>query len=172
MSMSQRFPFVPRMLVALMSGLLVVVVGATFAAAQNSEPVSTGPLTAPSVSNGVSAGDTVVVSGAGFSPGGSIDVTIESTPVLLKTVLADAAGSFTTTVTIPSGLAGGAHTLKATGPDPAGGLRVLSIAVTVSGAPDGGTLVRTGANLAPMLGVGLGAIIAGACILSLRHRRA
>lgn len=170
MAISQRFPFVPRVIVALMSGLLVLVVGATFAAAQSSEPVSTGPLTAPEASGGVSAGDVIVVSGAGFSPGGSIDITIESTPILLKTVAADATGAFTTTVTIPSGLAPGGHTLKATGPDPAGGLRVLSIAVTAAGP--GGTLVRTGNEVVPLAAVGVAAVAAGAGTLLLRRRRA
>ena len=169
MPISQRYPFVPRVIVALMSGLLILVVGATFATAQSSQPVSTGPLTAPEASGGVSAGDAIVVSGAGFSPGGSIDVTIESAPILLKTVGADATGAFTTTVTIPSGLAPGTHTLKATGPDPAGGLRVLSIAVTVSGA--GGSLVRTGSDVVPLVAVGLVAVAVGAGTLVMRRRR-
>lgn len=170
MSISQQFPFVPRLAVAVMSLLLVSVVGMSYATAQSSEPVSTGPLTAPAAVDGASAGDVIEVSGAGYAPGGSVDITLESDPVLLKTVRTDATGAFVTTVTIPAGISAGVHTLKATGPDPAGGLRVLSMSVTVAGGSDGGMLPRTGADIAAFVGIGTAAILTGGGVLVARRR--
>lgn len=170
MPLSQQFPFVPRLVVAVMSALLVSVVGMTFALAQSSEPVSTGPLTAPAAEDGVSAGDVIEVSGSGYAPGGSVDITIESDPILLKTIRTDAAGAFVTTVTIPAGIPAGVHTLKATGPDPAGGLRVLSMSVTVTGESGGGVIPRTGGDIAALAGIGAAALLAGGGVLVARRR--
>lgn len=172
MPLSQQFPSVPRLVMAVMSVLLVSVVGMTFATAQSSEPVSTGPLTAPEATDGVSAGEVIEVRGAGYAPGGLVDITIESDPVLLKTVRADAAGAFVTTVTIPAGFPAGSHTLKGTGPDPAGGLRMLSLPVTVAGGSGGGVIARTGGDFAVLAGVAGVAILAGGGVLVARRRRA
>ena len=172
MPLAQRFPFIPRLLVATMSVLLVSVVGATFATAQSSEPVSTGPLTAPAATDGLESGESVRVSGAGYAPGASVDITIESTPTLLKTVTTDATGSFSTTVVIPATFPGGQHTLKATGADPAGGLRVLSLAVAVAGDAAGSGLPRTGTDTFPLVGVAVAGIAVGAAILIVRRRQA
>jgi len=176
MSVQERFPDLPRLLVALMTAVLVVVVGSTYATAQTSEPVSTGPLTAPAVSGGVERGEEVRLSGAGYAPGASIDITIESTPRLLTTVTAGATGAFSVIVEIPAGFPAGSHTLKATGADPTGGLRVLSVPVTVepaTGQSSGsGSLVRTGSNTTLLVGVGVAAIAGGSALLRARRRRA
>lgn len=178
MPLSQRFPFIPRLLVAVMSTLLVSVVGATFATAQSSEPVSAGPLTAPAATDGASTGDPVEVRGAGFAPGTSVDITIESDPIHIATVRADATGAFITMITIPAGLPAGSHTLKATGPDPAGGMRVLSMRVTIhtrsagSVGSGGGSLPLTGSDVLPVALVGVGAVAVGGATLLLRRRHA
>lgn len=172
MPISERYPFLPRLLIALLSTLLVSVVGMTFATAQSSEPVSTGVLTATGTTGTVSAGDEIQIRGAGYAPGGQIDVTIESDPVLLKTVRADAAGTFEATVTIPAGLAPGDHTLKATGPHPVGGLRVLSVPITVASSSDTVDLARTGSDVVALVIVGAASVLAGGGILAVRRRRA
>lgn len=175
MSVPERFPDLPRILVALMTAILVIVVGATYATAQTSEPVSVGTLTVPGASDGVQPGELLRFSGAGFAPGASIAITMESTPVHLKSVHADASGAFSTTAAVPRGMTAGRHLLKATGADPAGGLRILSIAVTVrasQGSPTGaGTLPRTGSETMTLLSVAAGAIAAGSAILVVRRRR-
>lgn len=167
MPITQRFPFVPRAIVALMSIVLLSVVGVTLASAQDSEPVSTGTLTVVG-DNAVAPGEEVELRGAGYAPGGSIAITIESEPRLLATVQADAAGAFRATVTIPTDITAGEHTLKATGPDASGGLRVLSADITVIGA-----LPRTGSDAAALTLAGLAAVSAGAAtVIFVRRRRA
>lgn len=65
----------------------------------------------------VYANGSVEVSGAGFEPGESVELSLHSTPVhTLKTVTADGSGEFTTTVSIPKGVTG-AHSIWATGAD-------------------------------------------------------
>lgn len=181
MPLPQRFPFLPRVVVALMSSLLLVLLGVTHATAQSSEPVSTGTLVVSeeTVGGSVDPGDSITVSGSGFAPGAQIDIVIESDPVLLATVRADVTGYFETTVTIPTeGVAPGAHTLKATGPDATGGLRVLAVQVQVAGdrSPNntgtGGTLPVTGGDLVTVALVGAGAVTLGGLLLQRRRNEA
>lgn len=172
MALHVRFPDLPRIAVAVMTAALVLIVGSTYAAAQSSEPVSTGPLTAPPASTqDLDPGDELRISGAGFAPGSTIDITMESTPVFLKRVTADATGAFSTTVQIPAGADAGSHTVKATGPDPAGGIRVLSVGITVDASAND-TLVRTGSGTTMLAVVGVVAIAGGSAILAVRRRRA
>lgn len=169
MHLLTRHPAVPRLLVGVMFAVLAMVVGATIAFAQASEPVSTGPLRPVDLPDVVEGETTTTVRGSGYAPGGQIDITIESDPVHLATVTADAAGSFEARVTIPAGLPAGAHTLKATGPDPAGGLRVLSTPVEVAGDP-AGPLATTGTSLLWLVVVGAGAIGVGGVVSRRRVR--
>ncbi|HUQ40831.1 MAG TPA: hypothetical protein VM030_11825 [Acidimicrobiales bacterium] len=103
---------------------------------------------------------TTGVSGEGFQGGSSVTLTLFSAPVVLKTVTADAAGRFSTTVTIPASTTPGNHTITATGVAPDGSPLTLSNAVTMLGAGGttaGGTtgtsggsstgLARTGASI-------------------------
>lgn len=184
MSMTQRLPFLPRALMALMSGVLVLLLGATHAWAQSSEPVSTGALQSTTIDpdEEVQPGTEITLSGSGFAPGAQIDIVIESDPIHLGTVNADATGYFEATVTIPTtGLPAGDHTLKATGPDPTGGLRVLSISVEVAGSPGaaaprpGGSaygLPVTGSAVLPLAAFGLAAIVGGAFLVQRTRRTA
>lgn len=183
MSMSQRLPFLPRALVALMSGVLVLLLGVTHAWAQSSEPVSTGSLQSGTIDPGeeVQPGTEITLSGSGFAPGAQIDIVIESDPIHLGTASADATGFFEATVTIPTtGLSVGDHTLKATGPDATGGLRVLSIPVEVVGSagaaapgprPTGPGLPVTGSVVLPLAALGVAAVVGGALLIQ-RTRRA
>ena len=90
-------------------------------------------------------GQPVTVSGCGFAPGTPVNITFESIPVLLATILAPVTGggdSFATSVIIPNDAAPGAHTIKATGQAADGsGTLVLSAPVQVAGA---GTDTGTG----------------------------
>jgi hypothetical protein len=89
----------------------------------------TGPLTLSSTTP--TAGGHLTVSGAGFASDSQVQVTIESEPVLLATVITDSAGAFTEVVTIPASLSG-EHMIIATGTDPAGSVRVLASTVVVA----------------------------------------
>ena len=68
---------------------------------------TTGTSSTPGVVS--SPGGTVDVTGSGFAAGESVDVSVHSTPVLLKTVTASDSGGIDTTVTLPTDLADGAH---------------------------------------------------------------
>jgi len=142
-------------------------------------PTSNGPLTpAAGSSDKVVAGKTMTVTGSGYMPGSTVTVLIYSAPQVLTTTVADSAGNFSVTVTVPAGLAPGAHTLVASGYDTNGDQRFTTLAVTVSAA---GTATVTGAKLAntgadvtlPALGgiatLGLGA---GLIVVSRRRRTA
>lgn len=179
MSMTQRLPFLPRALVALMSGVLLLLLGATHAWAQSSEPVSTGALQSTiDAGEEVQPGTEIALSGSGFAPGAQIDIVIESDPIHLGTVSTDATGYFEATVTIPTtGLSAGDHTLKATGPGPAGGLRVLSIPIEVAGSPVAASpapygLPVTGLVVLPFAAFGLAAVVGGAFLVQRSRRTA
>lgn len=79
-------------------------------------------------------GGDVTASGGGFAPVSPVQITIESTPVLLRTVTSDSDGAFSTTITIPDAFTGD-HTISATGTDPAGSVRVLASPITVIAVP-------------------------------------
>lgn len=119
------------------------------------------------------AGQQVSVTGSGFAPGANVVITFESTPVTLATVVADAAGAFTTVVTIPANATPGTHTINATGTGAGGGILVLSAQVTVGGT-SGGTLAKTGGNgILPLLLVAAGLVlVGGVLIVSVRRRQA
>ncbi|TFD68752.1 hypothetical protein [Cryobacterium ruanii] len=57
----------------------------------------------------------VVITLSGLKPFSFIEIFVNSTPVLLASGHADAAGSFTVSVALPAGLEGGSHTISATG---------------------------------------------------------
>jgi hypothetical protein len=61
------------------------------------------------------AGDDVTLTGAGFEPGESVQVVLRSAPVVLATTTAAEDGSVTVTVTLPSNLSAGNHTLTLVG---------------------------------------------------------
>ena len=135
-------------------------------------PASNGSLTPGAGSSSkVVAGKTMVVSGTGYQPGSTVTVLIYSSPQVLTTVVADASGNFTVTVTVPAGLAAGEHTLVASGVDTLGNQRFTTLAVTVS-ASGGARLAYTGTDvLVPALG-GLAAVVVGAGLIVVRRRSA
>lgn len=139
-------------------------------------PTSQGPLTpAAGSSDKVVAGKTMTVTGSGYMPGSTVTVLIYSAPQVLTTTVADSAGNFSVTVTVPAGLAPGAHTLVASGIDGSGVQRFTTLAVTVSAT---GTATVTGAKLAntgadvtlPALG-GIATLGLGAGLIAISRRR-
>jgi hypothetical protein len=134
-------------------------------------PTSNGTLTpGAGTTDKVVAGKTMVVSGTGYQPGSTVTVLIYSTPQVLTTVVADASGNFTVTVTVPEGLAPGQHTLVASGVDTLGNERFTTLVVTVSAAGTA-TLAYTGADVVlPAVG-GLAAVAVGAGLLVASRRR-
>jgi hypothetical protein len=114
-------------------------------------------------------GQRVEVSGEGFLPNDSVDITIESTPRRLATVTTDATGSFSSVVTIPTDIDEGSHTLKATGTGANDEDLVLSAAIDVQ---QGQELPRNGAAFTvTFTAVGSVLIAAGLVLEDFARRR-
>ncbi len=168
-----------------------------------SQPVNTGmipfPATVPasngSLTPGAGSSDTVVAgrtatfSGSGYAPLTRVTILMYSQPQVLTSVLADATGAFTVTVTVPAGTAPGQHTFVAAGVDGLGNTRYTTMTVTVSAsgaaavtatgaatatagaAASGPVLANTGADLGLPLAGGVGLLVVGGGLIVAARRR-
>lgn len=112
----------------------------------------------------VTAGGAVTVNASGLLSGESYTIELHSTPVVLGTVTADAAGTVSGTFTIPASTLGGPHTLVLL----RGGVQVAAFPITVTAASG---LAATGADAAA-LPLGAALLALGALALGLARRRA
>lgn len=161
------------------SKLAVISVIAVLALGFATPAFAYGPTAAAitSSSSAVGPGGSLTVGGSGFVPGGAITIVLHSTPVTIGGATANAAGTFSTVVTIPSDTTPGAHEIIAS--DDAGD--TVSIALTVTGSSTGigatpatatPDLPFTGADIAAVSGVGAIALaLGGMLILTSRRRR-
>lgn len=87
------------------------------------------------------------VTGAGYQPGESVELSLHSDPVVLRTVMASSTGTFQATVTLPSGV-NGSHTIWATGQQSGLILRsplsIRAAALAATGAESGPLLIISG----------------------------
>lgn len=124
----------------------------------------------------ITAGRTLTVSGSGFAAGESVRIELHSDPVLLATVAADGAGTFTESVRIPADTAAGAHRIVVTSTSGVTADAALSVAasggVTTPGTEStDGDLATTGGTL-PLWALGGAALLLLAGALLLARRRA
>ncbi len=77
-------------------------------------------------------GGPVAITGTGFKPSSPVVLAWYTSPVVLATTTANAAGAISATVTVPADTPAGMHTLLATGLSPTGTVRYLAKAVTVA----------------------------------------
>jgi hypothetical protein len=160
-----------RILVIGITVIGAVLVGATAATGNARLLSNTGYL------GTLSPGQSVSVNGDGFKPNSSVTITFESTPIFLKTVVADANGSFVTQITIPAGVSGD-HNIVSTGIDPSGSPRVQTALVLVAGASTAsasgptGPLAFTGMNSSTLVALAIGAMLIGAAAVRGSRRRA
>lgn len=115
-----------------------------------------------------SAGGSVTIDSSGWMHDTDVTITLHSNPVVLGTVTADANGDVHAVETIPAGTAAGAHTIELTGTDSTGAPRDVSTAITVGSG--GGSLPRTGAAIAAMVGVAAVLFAAGTALSRARKR--
>lgn len=78
-------------------------------------------------------GQSIIVSGGGFTPGATVTFEFRSTPVVIGTAVADGSGVATATVIIPSNATLGAHSITMSGAGPSGPV-FLSSPITVVSA--------------------------------------
>ncbi len=115
------------------------------------------------------AGQQVVVSGSGFGSRAPLTATLNSTPVLPATLIADADGSFSVTVRIPQDATPGQHTIvvAGSGRSARAPFRVLEPASTgqpVATRPD--ALARTGTSVrGPVVLAALFLVLGNAALL-------
>jgi hypothetical protein len=117
--------------------LVVTVADAPLLALPNPLPLNfDGPLSG--VPSDVARGSTFTVTGTGFAPFAPVQFGVYSSPIALTTAVADAAGAVSATVTVPTALENGAHSLVAIAVSPAGAARLLGTHFTLAD-PAGGS---------------------------------
>jgi hypothetical protein len=124
----------------------------------------------------VSPGQAINVTGSGYKALSNINMSLASTPVFLKVVVADQSGNFSTTVTIPADTPFGNHNIVATGVDPNGNPLVEKTLVNVqpvtavlgnqTTAARGGTLAFTGFNSAGLVTVAVVMVLLGGTLVA------
>lgn len=146
----------------------IVAVPVTVAAAAHAAPYSTAPAT---VSDSTPApGEGVTVTGSGFAPNSSVTVEIHSTVVTLATVTADANGTASAAVTIPTGLApGSSHSIQLIGVDPTGARQTVIVPIVVAGGSS--SLPFTGANAVALAATSAGLIGLGSFVTFTGRRK-
>lgn len=133
-------------------------------------PTADGPLSTPQGAiSSVTAGRQITLTGSGYKPNSDVDLYVYSTPQKIGSVRTDSAGNFSVAVTLPAGLAAGAHHLVATGVNSLGAPRFLRMDVTVRAA--GKLLAGTGVDPGPVLVVGSALVAAGGALLVVTRRR-
>jgi hypothetical protein len=129
--------------------------------------------TAPTISLDHSSGpvgDSVIVSGAHFTPGKSASLVFHSSPINLTTVTASSSGTFTVTIKIPSDPLG-AHYVQALDEDSATFSNHAAFTITGSGTSGGGGLANTGVAVLGIASLGLVLLVGGSLMLMAGRRR-
>jgi hypothetical protein len=121
------------------------------------------------------AGGTITFSGSGFLPGETITITLDN-GTTFPSVVANAAGAFSTTITLSAGLSG-THTLTATGTT-SGRTSSTTIQVAAASANAGvtpststGGLAFTGAAVVGIGALGALLLVGGAAMVLAGRRR-
>jgi len=131
-------------------------------------------------------GAVVTLTAIGFQPGEKVTVIVQSTPVTLGTATASATGAVTATVTLPSSLAAGSHTLTLKG-SLASAVFSFTVATAVTPTPtttpgsgsttptsssgSGGGLAATGASVGAPIGIAFLLLVGGALALAVTSKR-
>ena len=115
-----------------------------------------------------SAGDEVVVSGAGWCPSSTVEIFLDG--VSMGTA---AGGHFSTTITIPPGTAPGPHTITVTGLDSScqNPQTVSRTIMVIGGGQQGGNLPFTGSNISAGMLILFALVTVGAASLVAGRRR-
>ncbi|WP_213814816.1 HtaA domain-containing protein [Glaciihabitans sp. dw_435] len=149
-------------------------------------PVATDDPAAPVIAlstDTVEAGSTVSMHATGFAPGETGEIWLHSTPLLLDSALADAAGTVDSVVTIPDGTTAGAHRIELRMAESGSVFADITVAAAGDGTDETGTgadddaagsgdLASTGVAVAVPLGIALTVLLAGAVLVIARRRRA
>jgi len=170
------------------TSFVVQPLGGTTSTTATTAPTST---TAPSTADVITASPSTLAPGQSFevyaccfAPGASVEITFESTPVLLATVVAGSDGAVRATVAVPAGATLGAHTVRAVGLGADGAARNLVTSVTIgsavgsaavpassAGSTSTSSLPVTGSNATSLALWALGLVAAGGGAVAVARRR-
>jgi LPXTG-motif cell wall-anchored protein len=132
-------------------------------------PVPVDPKVTLSATSVVAGGD-VTLTGVGFTPGETVDITLHSTPISLGSATADQEGTVVKTVTIPATLEPGVHTIEIVG-QTSGVTVSTQIEVTAVETTDPNTLPATGSASGELVALGLALVAFGSASLVAGRRR-
>jgi LPXTG-motif cell wall-anchored protein len=127
-----------------------------------------GPSFSPEGSLLLRPGSTSTASGIGYRPGGTVEVWMHSTPMLLATANVDDEGNFSIDFTFPSDVPAGTHTVEVRGPDANGDARAIAVGVTFE---NGSALPLTGTDSFDIFLIGAAVLVAGAILVMLQRLR-
>jgi hypothetical protein len=139
--------------------------------ALSAPPVGAGAMTGANgaVLSKLTAGQSVTLTGSGYQPDSTVQLYVYSSPTSLGAAQVDDNGDFSQSVTLPAGLAPGAHHLVSVGYDPSGKVRYLVTAITVATPAD--QLAWTGFETLPWAGGGGLAVALGVGMVLITRRR-
>ena len=106
-------------------------------------------------------GQQVTISGDNWKAGSTVTLTLQPDGISLGQGSVGGDGSFSVSVTIPSSVSEGSHSVQCSGVDAKGVARVLGVSVSALGAGGGVGTAGTGANLSVGLGILLGLLVVG-----------
>lgn len=138
-------------------------------------PTATATLTCSATT--VAEGATITCSGAGYDAFETVLEVIHSDPETLGSVQTNATGQFTASVTIPTNIAPGTHTITDTGETSGHSASVTidvlapTTAAAVPPAAPSSSLAFTGIDVAEVAGVGAAALAAGGGLVLVARRR-
>jgi len=118
----------------------------------------------------VAAGGDVTLTGVGFLPGETVDITLHSALIHLATATAGADGTVVKTVTIPATLEPGLHTIEMEG-QTSGVTVTTQIEVTEAAGAASVPLPATGSATGELTALGLGLVALGTASLVASRRR-
>ena len=112
-------------------------------------------------------GGSVTATGSGFGPNTPVRAGLFSTPKIVGTATASAAGTVSISFLVPVGTDVGSHEIQLQGVNATGGAHVLSATLTVRA----GTLSRTGSNAGDLALYAFAMILLGVSLFSVTYRR-
>jgi len=116
-------------------------------------------------------GDTLHISGVGFTPGDELDIVIHSDPVVIKHISVDASGIFGFDWVVPD-LSDGNHVITVEGSSNATcPIDPLEIVISGTNPTEPGGNANTGAKIAGMVGIAAVLLVGGTALTVFGRRR-
>lgn len=158
-----------RLGAAMLAVICLMFVAVSFSQTASAYPEGTNPAITLDHNQGP-RGDSVKVTGTGFTPG-TADLTFNSASVSLGSVTVDSAGNFVKTITVPGTVALGAHTVEAS--EAAHGEDATAPFTVIAGGTGGtgGGLANTGVAVVGIAALGLVLLVGGGLMLMAGRRR-